>query len=283
MNLTLQRPLIMLDLETTGLDIAKDRIIQIGMIKMNPDGSETAFKAFVNPEIPIPAESSAIHGLKDEDVKDAPTFEQQADEIAAFIGDGDLAGYNSNKFDIPVLAEAFLRAGHSFSLKNRACIDVQNIFHKMEQRTLAAAYLFYCNKAMENAHDALVDTQVTLDVFKAQLDRYADLPKTTKELADFTRMGTNEWADFAGRLSRNAAGVLCYNFGKHKGKTVQQVDAEEPGYFGWMMNADFPLYTKMLLKEEMETVKASKKQNKQQETEQNMEDKLKALQNKFKK
>lgn len=283
MNLTLQRPLIMLDLETTGLDIAKDRIIQIGMIKMNPDGSETAFKALVNPEIPIPAESSAIHGLKDEDVKDAPTFEQQADEIAAFIGDGDLAGYNSNKFDIPVLAEAFLRAGHSFSLKNRACIDVQNIFHKMEQRTLAAAYLFYCNKAMENAHDALVDTQVTLDVFKAQLNRYADLPKTTKELADFTRMGTNEWADFAGRLSRNAAGVLCYNFGKHKGKTVQQVDAEEPGYFGWMMNADFPLYTKMLLKEEMETVKASKKQNKQQETEQNMEDKLKALQNKFKK
>ena len=297
MKLALERPLVMLDLETTGLDITIDRIIQIGMVKTNPDGTEEDFKAFVNPEMPIPNESSEIHGLYDADVKDAKTFAEIADELAAFIGDADLAGYNSNKFDIPVLAEAFLRAEHSFSLKNRACIDVQNIFHKMEQRTLAAAYQFYCNKKIENAHDALVDTKVTLDVFKAQLERYADLPTSAKELADFTRMGTNEWADFAGRLARNEKGELCYNFGKQKGKTIEQIAKEEPGYFGWMLNADFPLYTKMLLKEEMERLKAKRKANEPQQTQQqhkpkpkqesesdlSIEDKLKALQNKFKK
>lgn len=283
MKLTLERPLVMLDLETTGLDITKDRIIQIGMIKTNPDGTEEEYKAFVNPEMAIPQESSAIHGISDDDVKDAKTFAELADELAAFIGDADLAGYNSNKFDIPVLAEAFLRAGHPFSLKNRACIDVQNIFHKMEQRTLAAAYQFYCNKTIENAHDALVDTKVTLDVFKAQLERYADLPDNAKSLAEFTRMGTNEWADFAGRLARNEKGELCYNFGKQKGKTIEQVDKEEPGYFGWMLNADFPLYTKMLLKEEMEALKAKRKQHSPNVSSASMEDKLKALQNKFKK
>jgi len=297
MKLALERPLVMLDLETTGLDITKDRIIQIGMVKTKPDGTEEDYKAFVNPEMPIPKESSEIHGLYDADVKDAKTFVELADELAAFIGDADLAGYNSNKFDIPVLAEAFLRAGHSFSLKNRSCIDVQNIFHKMEQRTLAAAYQFYCDKKIENAHDALVDTKVTLDVFKAQLERYTDLPTTAKDLADFTRMGTNEYADFAGRLARNEKGELCYNFGKQKGKTIEQVDKEEPGYFGWMLNADFPLYTKMLLKEEMEALKAKRKttpsvaasQTKTppkatpEESNQSIEDKLKALQNKFKK
>lgn len=283
MKLALERPLVMLDLETTGLDITKDRIIQIGMIKTNPDGTEVEYKALVNPEMAIPKESSEIHGIVDEHVKDAKTFAELADELANFIGDADLAGYNSNKFDIPVLAEAFLRAGHSFSLKNRACIDVQNIFHKMEQRTLAAAYQFYCNKTIENAHDALVDTKVTLDVFKAQLERYADLPNNAKSLAEFTRMGTNEWADFAGRLARNEKGELCYNFGKQKGKTIEQVDKEEPGYFGWMLNADFPLYTKMLLKEEMEALKAKRKQHSPNEDNASMEDKLKALQNKFKK
>lgn len=298
MKLTLERPLVMLDLETTGLDITKDRIIQIGMIKINTDGSEEEYKVLVNPEMSIPKESSEIHGILDEHVKDAKTFAELADEIAGFLGDSDLAGYNSNKFDIPVLAEAFLRVEHPFSLKNRACIDVQNIFHKMEQRTLAAAYLFYCNKNMENAHDALVDTKVTLDVFKAQLERYPDLPSTAKSLADFTRMGTNEWADFAGRLAKNDKGQLCYNFGKHKGKTVEQVDKEEPGYFGWMLNADFPLYTKMMLKEEMEVIKANKKNHehrpnqnadkkpfkkKEEESNMSIEDKLQALQNKFKK
>ena len=283
MKLALERPLVMLDLETTGLDITKDRIIQIGMVKTNPDGTEEDYKTFVNPEIPIPKESSEIHGIYDADVKDAKTFAQIADELAVFIGDSDLAGYNSNKFDIPVLAEAFLRAEHSFSLKNRACIDVQNIFHKMEQRTLAAAYQFYCNKTIENAHDALVDTKVTLDVFKAQLQRYSDLPANAKDLADFTRMGTNEWADFAGRLARNEKGQLCYNFGKQKGKTIEQVDKEEPGYFGWMLNADFPLYTKMLLKEEMEALKAKRKHHQPESSNESIEDKLKALQNKFKK
>lgn len=272
----------MLDLETTGLDISNDRIIQIGMVKSNPDGTEEDYKALINPEMAIPKESSEIHGIVDADVKDAKTFAELADEIAAFIGEGDLAGYNSNKFDIPVLAEAFLRVDHTFSLKNRACIDVQNIFHKMEQRTLAAAYQFYCNKTMENAHDALVDTKVTLDVFKAQLERYADLPKDAQSLADFTRMGTNELADFAGRLARNDKGQLCYNFGKHKGKTVENVDKEEPGYFGWMLNADFPLYTKKILKDEMEQIKATRRNNKQEDSS-SMEDKLQALQNKFKK
>lgn len=295
MKLTLERPLVMLDLETTGLDISKDRIIQVGMIKVNTDGSEVEYKTLINPEMPIPADSSAIHGILDEHVKDAKTFAELADELAAFIDDSDLAGYNSNKFDIPVLAEAFLRVEHSFSLKNRVCIDVQNIFHKMEQRTLAAAYLFYCNQTIENAHDALVDTKVTLDVFKAQLERYPDLPSTAKSLADFTRMGTNEWADFAGRLAKNDKGQLCYNFGKHKGKTVEQVDKEEPGYFGWMLNADFPLYTKMILKEEMERLKQNRKTTPTTQTSDNqrqhqakqennvsMEDKLQALQNKFK-
>ncbi len=304
MRLALERPLIMLDLETTGLDITKDRIIQIGMVKTMPDGTELDYKALVNPEMPIPADSTEIHGISDTDVKDAPIFADLADELADFIGDGDLAGYNSNKFDIPVLAEAFLRAGHVFSLKNRNCIDVQNIFHKMEQRTLAAAYQFYCNQTMENAHDALVDTKVTLDVFKAQLERYSDLPVDVSGLAEFSRQSTNEVADFAGRLSRLKTGELCYNFGKHKGKTIVAVDNEEPGYFGWMMNADFPLYTKLVLKEEMELIKlnrkasapADKQEKKPVATESkpvkryekpapednlSIEEKLKALQNKF--
>ncbi len=295
MKLTLQRPLVILDLETTGLDITKDRIVQVGMVKIGVDGNEEELSVLVNPEMPIPADSTAIHGIKDEDVSDKPTFAQQADMLAAFIGNADLGGYNSNKFDIPVLAEAFLRAGHSFSLKERQCIDIQNIFHKMEQRTLAAAYQFYCNRVMENAHDALVDTKVTLDVFKAQLERYETLPQTVEGLAEFTRQGTNEWADFAGRLARNKEGALCYNFGKHKGKTVEDVDHEEPGYFGWMLNADFPLFTKNLLKEEMERLKQLRKANtpnghtgdsnykQKPENNMSMEDKLLALQNKFKK
>lgn len=287
MKLTLQRPLVILDLETTGLDITKDRIVQVGMVKIGVDGKEEELSVLVNPEMPIPADSTAIHGITDEDVRDKPTFSELADMLAAYIGSADLGGYNSNKFDIPVLAEAFLRAGHSFSLKERQCIDIQNIFHKMEQRTLAAAYQFYCSKVMENAHDALVDTKVTLDVFKAQLERYESLPQTVEGLAEFTRQGTNEWADFAGRLARNKEGALCYNFGKHKGHTVEQVDQEEPGYFGWMMNADFPLYTKNLLKEEMERLKQLRRANDSNhkpkpENNVSMEDKLQALQNKFK-
>jgi DNA polymerase-3 subunit epsilon len=273
----------MLDLETTGLDISKDRIIEIALIKRDPDGTESEFCRRINPTIPISPESSEITGITDEMVQNEPTFAELADEIITFIGNADLGGYNSNKFDIPVLAEEFLRAEKLFDFSVRKCIDVQNIFHKMEQRTLAAAYLFYCNGNMENAHNALYDTRVTFDVFKAQLDRYPELADNVAELAEFSRQGNVEWADFAGRVAKNKDGKLIYNFGKHKGKTVEEVSNIEPGYFGWMMDADFPLFTKQVLREEMERIKLARRQQRDSNTENlSMEDKLKALQNKFK-
>lgn len=284
MNLSLNRNFVMLDLETTGLDVAKDRIIEIALIKIAPDGEQSEYYKRINPTIPITPESAAITGITDEMVAGEPTFAQLADEIAAFIGDADLGGYNSNKFDIPVLAEEFLRINHPFKVNDRRFIDVQNIFHKMEQRTLAAAYQFYCKESMENAHNALYDTQVTLDVFKAQLERYPDLAKTIPELSDFSRQGNQEWHDFAGRLAKTKDGQVCYNFGKHKGKTVEEVAESEPGYFGWMMDADFPLFTKQLLREEMERIKQKRREKREGENAtMSMEDKLAALQNKFKK
>ena len=274
----------MLDLETTGLDVAKDRIIEIALIKIAPDGEQSEFYRRVNPTIPITKESAEITGITDEMVANEPTFAQLADEIADFIGDSDLGGYNSNKFDIPVLAEEFLRINHPFKVSNRRFVDVQNIFHKMEQRTLAAAYQFYCNEGMENAHNALYDTKVTLDVFKAQLERYPDLAKNIPELSDFSRQGNQEWHDFAGRLAKTKDGQVTYNFGKHKGKTVEEVSETEPGYFGWMMDADFPLFTKQLLREEMERIKQKRREKREAENPgMSMEDKLAALQNKFKK
>jgi len=292
MNLPLQRPFAVFDLETTGINVTQDRIVEIAVIKINPDGTEEEFYKRVHPTIPIPKESSEIHGIYDEHIKDAPTFAQLADELAAFLGDADLAGYNSNKFDIPVLAEEFLRCNHSFDIRSRKFVDVQNIFHKMEQRTLAAAYQFYCQQNMENAHNALYDTRVTLEVFKAQLERYQDLSKTVEGLADFSRQGNVEWHDFAGRLAKNAEGVVIYNFGKHKGKTVEEIFDIEPGYCGWMLDADFPLYTKQLLREEMERIKLLKRNERQQtpqqpqqqrppQPEMSMEEKLAALKNKF--
>jgi DNA polymerase III subunit epsilon len=284
MNLSLTRNFVMLDLETTGLDVAKDRIIEIALIKTTPTGEQSEYCKRVNPTIPISKESAEITGITDEMVANEPTFEQLADEIAAFIGDADLGGYNSNKFDIPVLAEEFLRISHGFKINDRKFIDVQNIFHKMEQRTLAAAYQFYCKEPMENAHNALYDTQVTLDVFKAQLERYPDLAKSIPELADFSRQGNQEWYDFAGRLGKTKDGQVTYNFGKHKGKTVEDVAESEPGYFGWMMDADFPLYTKQLLREEMERIKQKRREKREGENSNlSIEDKLAALQNKFKK
>lgn len=284
MKLTLTRPFVMLDLETTGLDISKDRIIEIALIKIDVSGNQTEYCKRINPTIPISAESSEITGITDSMVANEPIFADLADEIAQFIGDADLGGYNSNKFDIPVLAEEFLRIQHSFKINDRKFVDVQNIFHKMEQRTLAAANQFYCNEEMENAHNALYDTQITLNVFKAQLDRYPDLGKSISELADFSRQGNLEWADFAGRLVKTKDGQLAYNFGKQKGRTVAEVAETEPGYFGWMMDADFPLFTKQVLREEMERIKQAKRGQKDQESStQNMEDKLAALQNKFKK
>jgi DNA polymerase-3 subunit epsilon len=212
------------------------------------------------------------------------SFVDLVDEIAAFIGDSDLGGYNSNKFDIPVLAEEFLRANHVFDIRSRKLIDVQNIFHKMEQRTLVAAYKFYCEKDMENAHNAMYDTKVTMEVFKAQLEKYDDLSDTVSDLADFSRQGNTEIADFAGRLGKLKNGQITYNFGKHRGKTIAEVAQTEPGYYGWMMDADFPLYTKQILREEMERIKAEKKAEKSKNVpDLTTEEKLIALQNKFKK
>jgi DNA polymerase-3 subunit epsilon len=274
----------MLDLETTGLDISKDRIIEIGMIKRMPDGTETEFFRRVNPTIPISQESTEITGISNDMVKDEPTFNQLVDEIAGFIGDADLGGYNSNKFDIPVLAEEFLRANHIFDIQARKLIDVQNIFHKMEQRTLVAAYQFYCDKKMENAHNAMYDTKVTMEVFKAQLEKYDELAQTVAELSDFSRQGNTEIADFAGRLGKLKNGQITYNFGKHKGKTIAEVAKTEPGYYGWMMDADFPLFTKQILREEMERIKAGNRAEKSKnEPELTDAEKLIALQNKFKK
>ena len=252
LSLSLQRPFAVFDLETTGVNVTRDRIVEIAIIKLMPDGTEQEYYRRVNPGMPIPAESTAIHGITDEHVKDEPIFAAIADDVAAFIDDADLAGYNSNKFDIPVLAEEFLRCNHGFDIRARKFVDVQNIFHKMEQRTLAAAYQFYCQQTMQNAHNALYDTRVTLDVFKAQLERYETLSKSVPELSEFTRQGNIEWHDFAGRLAVNENGKIIYNFGKHKGKTVEEIHYSEPGYYGWMLDADFPLYTKQLLKEEIE-------------------------------
>lgn len=272
----LTKPLAFFDLETTGLDVTNDRIIEIAILKMNPDGSKEHYSKRVNPEMPISKESSEITGISDADVQDCPTFKELAPEIAAFIGDADLAGYNSNKFDIPVLAEEFLRAESDFDMSARKFIDVQNIFHKMEQRTLAAAYQFYCQQELVNAHAAMADVEATQEVFAAQLERYENLEKNIDFLADFTRAGNNEILDFAGRIARNDKGEAVYNFGKHKGKSIEQVNQEEPGYYGWMLSANFPLYTKKVLKDEMERLKAKNVPAG------NFDDKLNALKHKFK-
>lgn len=295
MNLSLKRPLAIFDLETTGLNITKDRIVEIAVIKVNTDYTEEYFSKRVNPEIPIPNETSLIHGIYDADIANEPTFAQIADELVAFIGDADLVGYNSNKFDIPVLSEELLRVGNQFDVSKRKFIDVQNIFHKMEQRTLAAAYLFYCDKKIENAHNAHADTAATWEVLKAQLNKYDNLVKDVDFLSDFSKGGNLNLLDFAGRLAINENGEAIYNFGKNKGKTIKEIALSEPGYYGWMLNADFPLYTKQCLKVEMEKIKREqsesvKKEAKQQigtkssapEKELSIEEKLNALKNKFK-
>ena len=272
----LTKPLAFFDLETTGLDVTNYRIIEIAILKMNPDGSKEHYSKRVNPEMPISPESSEITGISDADVQDCPTFKELASEIAAFLGDADLAGYNSNKFDIPVLAEEFLRAESDFDMSARKFIDVQNIFHKMEQRTLAAAYQFYCQQELVNAHAAMADVEATQEVFAAQLERYENLEKNIDFLSDFSRSGNNEILDFAWRIARNDKGEAVYNFGKHKGKSIEQVNQEEPGYYGWMLSANFQLYTKKVLKDEMERLKAKNVPAG------NFDDKLNALKHKFK-
>ena len=245
MKLNLTKPICFFDLETTGTNISKDRIVEISILKVYPDGKEESKTWLVNPEMKIPKEVIAIHGITDEDVKDKPTFKEIAKEIHNFLKDSDLGGFNSNRFDIPILAEEMLRAEVDFDMKNRVSVDVQTIFHKMEQRTLSAAYKFYCDKNLDEAHSAEADTKATYHVLKAQLEKYDILENDTKFLAEFS--SRKQYADFAGFISYNKKGEECFAFGKHKNKRVVDVMEDEPGYFGWLLNADFPLYTKKVL------------------------------------
>ncbi|MBL7889626.1 MAG: ribonuclease H-like domain-containing protein [Bacteroidetes bacterium] len=260
MNLNLSKPIAFFDLETTGVNVASDRIVEISILKVMPDGTKEIKTKRINPTIPIPLQSSEVHGIYDKDVENEPTFKAIAKSLADFLKDCDLAGYNSNKFDIPVLVEEFLRADVDFDLKNRRFVDVQNIFHQMEQRTLKAAYKFYCGKDIKNAHSAQADIEATYEVFLAQLERYdgveiedkkgnkiVPVKNDIKALHEFTNINKN--ADLAGRIVFNENGVEVFNFGKHMGKPVEQVLKEEPSYYAWMMNGDFPLYTKKVLTE----------------------------------
>lgn len=247
MELNLRRPIAFIDIETTGINVSTDRIVEISVLKINPNGKEEWMTTRVNPEIPIPLKSTAIHGITDKDVADAPTFKEIAKNLTAFLEGTDLAGYNAIKFDIPVIAEEFLRANIDFNFHKRKYVDVQVIFHKKEQRTLSAAYLFYCKKELENAHSSKADTEATFEVLKAQLDRYDDLENDVEKLADYSSF--NNIVDFAGRIIYDESGVEIFNFGKHKGKPVEAVFRDEPSYYSWMMNGDFPLYTKKILTE----------------------------------
>ena len=247
MQLNLRNPLVFFDLETTGINIVKDRIVEISFVKVHPNGKEECKTRRINPEMPIPPESTAIHGITDEDVKDCPTFKEIAKSLAAQIEGCDLAGYNSNRFDIPLLAEEFLRAGVDIDLNKRKFVDVQTIFHKMEQRTLAAAYKFYCDKSLENAHTAEADTMATYEVLKAQLDRYPELQNDINFLSQYSSYTNN--VDFAGRMVYNDKGEEVINFGKYKGRLVEEVLKNDPGYYSWIMNGDFPLNTKKILTE----------------------------------
>lgn len=245
MKLNLKRPLVFFDLETTGVDTAKDRIVEISMVKVMPDGEEIVRTRLINPQMHIPEDATAVHGITDEDVKDQPTFAQIAKSLSQFIEGCDFGGFNSNRFDLPMLVEEFLRAGVDVDFKNRKFIDVQNIFHKMEQRTLVAAYKFYCDKDLTDAHSAEADTRATYEVLKAQLDRYSELQNDVAALAEFSSRG--ETVDYAGRIVYNDKGEEVFNFGKYKGVKVSEVFQREPSYYDWMMNGDFPLYTKKVI------------------------------------
>jgi DNA polymerase-3 subunit epsilon len=247
LELNLKKPIAFIDLETTGINVTSDRIVELSVLKVSPNGKEEWMTTRVNPEMPIPPKTTAIHGIKNEDVEGCPTFKEIAKNLAAFLEGCDLAGYNAIKFDIPLLAEEFLRANVDFSFRKRRYVDVQVIFHKKEQRTLAAAYLFYCKKELIGAHGAQADAAATFEVLKCQLDRYRDLDNDVEKLAEFSSFNNN--VDFAGRIILNEKGVEIFNFGKHKGKTVEAVLSEEPAYYAWMMNGEFPLYTKKVLTE----------------------------------
>jgi len=245
MNVQLTRPLVVFDLETTGINTQKDRIIEISMLKVFPNGDEELRTYRVNPTIPIPKDSSAIHGIFDQDVADKPTFNQLAKEIEHFLELCDFAGFNSNKFDFPLLVEEFYRAEIDFEIDNRKFIDVQRIFHTMEPRNLSAAYKFYCDRNLENAHSAEADTIATWNILKAQLDRYDNLPKDVKGLHEHSGQSRN--VDLAGRFVYDNNKVAVFNFGKHRGKPIEWVLEKEPSYYKWMMDGDFPLQTKRVL------------------------------------
>jgi DNA polymerase III subunit epsilon len=247
LNLNLKKPIAFLDLETTGINVTSDRIVEFSVLKISPNGKEEWMTSRVNPEMPIPPKSTAIHGITDADVSNAPVFREIGKKLAAFLEGCDLAGYNAIKFDIPVLAEEFLRDNIDFNFRKRRYVDVQVIFHKKEQRTLSAAYLFYCKKELEGAHGSKADTAATFEVLKSQLDRYTDLENDVEKLADYSSFNSN--VDFAGRIILDENGKEVFNFGKHKGKAVEAVFAEEPAYYSWMMNGEFPLYTKKVLTE----------------------------------
>lgn len=244
-SLKLTKPLVFLDIESTGVNVGSDRIVEISFLKVYPDQQEETLTLRVNPTIPIPDAASKIHGIFDADVANEPTFADKAREIAEFIKGCDLGGYNSNKFDIPLLAEEFARADYDIDLKRMKLVDVQVIFFKKEPRTLSAAYQFYCNKNLDNAHTAEADVTATWEIFKAQLERYSDLKDTVDEIAEFSSNSRN--ADFAGRIVYDKEGVECFNFGKHKGKQVSGVFEKEPSYYAWMMNGDFPEFTKRVI------------------------------------
>lgn len=246
MELNLKNPLIFFDLETTGTDTVHDRIVEISYLKAFPNGKEEVRTKRLNPEMPIPPGATAIHGISDEDVKDCPTFRQIAKSLADQMEGCDLAGFNSSRFDIPLLAEEFLRAGVDIDFSRRKMIDVQIIFHKKEQRTLEAAYKFYCDKTLVDAHSAEADTLATYEVLKAQLDRYPDLENDMEKLASEYSFFNNN-VDLAGRIIKDENGIEIFNFGKHKGKPVAQVLKSEPSFYSWMMDADFPLNTKQAL------------------------------------
>ncbi len=260
MNIKLTRALAIFDLETTGVNVSSDRIVQIAILKVYPDATEEKYMSLINPQVPIPAEASEIHGIYDKDVADQPTFAEVAGDITLFLENCDLAGFNSNRFDIPLLMEEFLRNDLYFEMHGRELIDVQNIFHKMEKRTLKAAYKYYTGNILEGAHDAMNDVEATFEVLKAQITKYVGASYNSEEedqptllendvnsLAEFSTF--NRFVDYAGRIVYNDENVEVFNFGKHKGLTVKEVLAKDPSYFSWIMRGDFPLYTKKILKE----------------------------------
>ncbi|WP_336513783.1 3'-5' exonuclease [Pollutibacter soli] len=246
MNLNLSRPIAFLDLETTGINLTTDRIVEMAIVKILPDGAQQVKRRLINPQIPIPASSSEIHGITDEMVKDAPTFRQVANETRQFLENCDLGGYNSNRFDWPMLMEEFLRSGLDFDVSGRKLLDVQKVFHQMEPRTLSAAYKFYCNKTLEGAHGAEADALATWHVFEAQLERYNQLGNTLDSV--IKAIGDEQIVDFARRIIMEK-GVETFNFGKHKGKPVAEVLKAEPQYYDWMMKGDFAMHTKQKLTE----------------------------------